>query len=92
MSNVNEEQSCAHMHKLLAAMTAAGGSDLFIASDFPPSIKVHGSMQPLTTQKFSGEMTRILANATMNARQREESQGISSVISRYPFPAFPASA
>jgi len=60
------------MHKLLAAMTAAGGSDLFIASDFPPSIKVHGSMQPLTTQKFSGEMTRILANATMNARQREE--------------------
>jgi len=72
MSNASEEQARAHMHKLLAAMTAAGGSDLFIASDFPPSIKVHGSMQPLTTQKFSGEMTRILANATMNARQREE--------------------
>ena len=60
------------MNKLLAAMTAASGSDLFIASDFPPSIKVHGHMQPLTTQKFSGDITRMLANATMNERQREE--------------------
>jgi twitching motility protein PilU len=72
MSNVNEEQARAHMHKLLGAMTAAGGSDLFIASDFPPSIKVHGHMQPLTTQKFSGDITRMLANATMNERQRGE--------------------
>src|SRR5438105_323959 len=72
MSNVNEAQARAHMHKLLAAMTVAGGSDLFIASDFPPSIKVHGHMQPLTTQKFSGDTTRMLANETMNERQREE--------------------
>jgi twitching motility protein PilU len=72
MSNVSEAQARDHMQKLLAAMTAAGGSDLFIASDFPPSIKVNGAMQPLTTQRFSGDMTRMLANATMNERQREE--------------------
>jgi twitching motility protein PilU len=72
MSNVSEAQARTHMHKLLAAMSAAGGSDLFIASDFPPSIKAHGSMEPLTAQKLSGDITRTLAHALMNERQREE--------------------
>jgi twitching motility protein PilU len=72
MSNPSEEQARAHMHKLLAAMKAAGGSDLFIAADFPPSIKAHGNMQPLTAQKLSGNITRTLATALMNERQREE--------------------
>jgi len=60
------------MHKLLAAMVKAGGSDLFIAADFPPSIKVHGGMTPLTGQKLNGETTAELANSLMNARQRDE--------------------
>ncbi len=72
MSNVSEEQARAHMHKLLAAMQAAGGSDLFISSDFPPSIKAHGQMKPLTAQKLSGDVTRMFAQALMNERQREE--------------------
>jgi twitching motility protein PilU len=72
MSNPSEEQARAHMHKLLAAMQAAGGSDLFISSDFPPSIKAHGQMKPLTAQKLSGEVTRMFAHALMNERQREE--------------------
>ena len=72
MSNASEEQARAHMHKLLAAMQGAGGSDLFIAADFPPSMKAHGQMQPLTTQKMSGQTTRLLAHALMNERQREE--------------------
>ena len=72
MSNVTEEQARAHMHKLLAAMQAAGGSDLFISSDFPPSIKAHGQMKPLTAQKLSGDVTRMFAHALMNERQREE--------------------
>ena len=72
MSNPSEDQARAHMHKLLAAMKGAGGSDLFIAADFPPSIKAHGNMQPLTAQKLSGSVTRTLAHALMNERQREE--------------------
>jgi twitching motility protein PilU len=60
------------MHKLLAAMKAAGGSDLFIAADFPPSMKAHGQMQPMTSQKLTGQTTQTLAHALMNARQREE--------------------
>lgn len=72
MSSLTEEQAYAYMIKLLTAMSQAGGSDLFIANDFPPSIKAHGEMQPLTAQKLTGEITRKLAHAMMNDLQREE--------------------
>ena len=60
------------MHKLLAAMSQAGGSDLFIAADFPPSMKSQGAMKPLTTQKLAAETTRMLAESLMNDIQRQE--------------------
>ena len=72
MSTLTEEQARAYMHKLLAAMSQAGGSDLFIAHDFPPSMKANGSMQPLSNQKLTGKVTQILAHALMNERQRQE--------------------
>ncbi len=72
MATLNEEQARAYMHKLLAAMSQAGGSDLFIANDFPPSMKAHGAMTPLSGQKLTGEVTRILAHSLMNERQRDE--------------------
>ena len=53
-------------------MSQAGGSDLFISKDFPPSMKLQGHMRPLTNQKLSGEVARDLAFAIMNPRQREE--------------------
>jgi twitching motility protein PilU len=72
MSTFTEEQARAYMHKLLAAMSKAGGSDLFIANDFPPSIKLNGRMQPLIQQKLNGEVTQQLARAMMSEAQREE--------------------
>jgi twitching motility protein PilU len=60
------------MIKLLTAMTRAGGSDLFVSKDFPPSMKSQGTMQPLATQKLTAENTRELANSIMNEWQREE--------------------
>jgi twitching motility protein PilU len=60
------------MHKLLAAMSEAGGSDLFIANDFPPSMKAHGNIKPLSGQKLTGQVTRELAYSIMTDRQREE--------------------
>ncbi len=69
---LSEEQARAYMHKLLAAMSQAGGSDLFIAADFPPSMKTQGSMKPLTTQKLGAEMTKMLAHSLMSENQREE--------------------
>jgi twitching motility protein PilU len=69
---LTDEQARTHIMKLLTAMFQAGGSDLFISKDFPPSMKAHGVMKPLTTQKLSGEITRLLATALMNPRQRDE--------------------
>jgi len=70
--SLSEEQAKSYMVKLLTAMTRAGGSDLFISRDFPPSMKTQGKMQPLATQKLTGEVTRDLAHAIMSERQRAE--------------------
>ncbi len=72
MSTITEEQARAYMHKLLAAMAQAGGSDLFIAHDFAPSMKLNGAMQPLSQQKLTGDVTRMLARSLMNETQRDE--------------------
>ena len=72
MSALTVQQAHDYIIKLLTAMSRAGGSDLFIANDFPPSMKSHGEMQPLTSQKLTGEVTRQLALALMNDKQCEE--------------------
>src|SRR4029077_13599956 len=69
---LSEEQARSYMVKLLGAMTPAGGSDLFVSKDFPPSMKIQGKMQPLATQKLTSEVTRELAHSIMNERQRAE--------------------
>jgi twitching motility protein PilU len=72
MPGFTEEQAKSYITKLLTAMSQAGGSDLFVSKDFPPAMKLQGSMQPMTNQKLSGEVARELAYALMNQRQREE--------------------
>ena len=72
MPALTEDQARDYMHKLLAAMAKAGGSDLFIAHDFPPSMKSQGQMTPLAQQKLTGEVTAQLASALMNPKQRAE--------------------
>jgi twitching motility protein PilU len=72
MSSLTEEQAHAYMMKLLTSMSQAGGSDLFIAHDFPPSMKANGEMQPMTQTKLNGEITKKLAHAIMNETQRAE--------------------
>jgi twitching motility protein PilU len=72
MGVLTEEQARSYIVKLLTAMSQNGGSDLFVSKDFPPSMKLQGSMKPLTNQKLTGEVTRALAHALMNERQREE--------------------
>src|SRR5256885_10330552 len=72
MAGLTEEQAKAYITKLLTAMSKAGGSDLFVSKDFPPAMKLQGAMQQLTNQKLTSDVTRELANALMNEKQREE--------------------
>jgi twitching motility protein PilU len=53
-------------------MHQMGGSDLFVSADFPPSVKSHGGMKPLSQQRLSADVTRSLALSLMNDRQRQE--------------------
>ena len=66
------EQALGYMHQLLRAMHQISGSDLFISADFPPTVKANGGMRPLTQQRLTGELTRVLADSLMNPKQRAE--------------------
>jgi twitching motility protein PilU len=72
MPSLTDDQAKTYIVKMLTAMSNAGGSDLFVSKDFPPAMKLQGTMQPLTNQKLSGEVARDLAYALMNQRQRED--------------------
>jgi twitching motility protein PilU len=72
MSTLPEDQAKAYMVKLLTAMSRAGGSDLFISADFPPTMKTHGKMQAMAPQKLSSTVATQLALSLMNQRQRDE--------------------
>jgi twitching motility protein PilU len=61
-----------YIHKLLSAMVQHGGSDLFISRDFAPTMKVHGTMKALSSQKLSAEVSKKLAWILMTRDQREE--------------------
>jgi len=41
-SSLINDQTKMYIHNLLAQVIKAGGSDLFIANNFPPSMKVDG--------------------------------------------------
>jgi twitching motility protein PilU len=72
MSNFGNDEARSYMHQLLKVMHQQGGSDLFISSDFPPSMKHQGAMKALSQQKLTGEITRKLALSLMNDKQRQE--------------------
>src|ERR1700712_2051770 len=71
-STFGHEEALAYIHKLLKVMHQTGGSDFFISADFPPSIKSQGAMKPLSQQRLDGEVTRALAYAIMNEKQKRE--------------------
>lgn len=72
MPTLTDDQARESIHALLTRMAQAGGSDLFIAHDYPPSMKANGAMMPLVPEKLDGATTMQFAHALMNAKQREE--------------------
>ena len=71
-SSFGPEEARNYMHQFLKAMNQAGGSDLFISADFPPSMKSQGAMKPLSQQKLNGDITKKLALSLMNEKQQKE--------------------
>jgi twitching motility protein PilU len=69
---VNQEQALKYMQDLLKLMVSKKASDLFIADDFAPSMKIDGKLTPVANQKLAGAHTRLFAEALMNDKQRSE--------------------
>ncbi|MDO4700325.1 MAG: PilT/PilU family type 4a pilus ATPase [Moraxella sp.] len=58
--------------KLLQVMIAKNGSDLFITAGVPPSLKVNGTISPMTKTPLSSEQTMALVTSVMTEKQRQE--------------------
>ena len=56
---------------ILEMMVRKQASDLFITADMPPSIKVHGRINPVSSSKLTEQQTRDLVLSLMTSEQRE---------------------
>jgi twitching motility protein PilU len=69
---MERDQAIKFMQDLLKAMMARQGSDLFITAGFPPAIKAHGQVVPVTDKPLTADQSATLVRAIMNDRQTKE--------------------
>jgi len=69
---MEREQAIKFMRDLLKLMIEKKGSDLFITEGFPPAIKVHGKVTPVSKTQLTGENTKSMTYAIMNDKQLKE--------------------
>jgi twitching motility protein PilU len=60
------------IQKLLDVMVEKKASDVFITAGAPPTIKVHGSLYPVSSQVLSSQQSHEIVLKMMNEEQREE--------------------
>ncbi|NEX22285.1 PilT/PilU family type 4a pilus ATPase [Thiorhodococcus mannitoliphagus] len=60
------------LEQLLGALVEKKGSDLFITSGWPPSIKIDGTIYPAAKQPLSAEQAQEMVFQIMDERQRAE--------------------
>jgi twitching motility protein PilU len=69
---MEREQAIKFMRDLLKLMVEKKGSDMFITEGFPPAIKVHGKVSPVSKTALTGDNTKAMVYAIMNDRQLKE--------------------
>lgn len=69
---MEREQAIKFMRDLLKLLIEKGGSDLFITVGFPPAMKIHGKMIPVSKTELTPENTKALVYAVMNDKQLKE--------------------
>jgi len=69
---VEREQAIKFMRDLLKLMIEKEGSDLFITVGFPPAIKIHGKITPVSKTELTADNTKALVYAVMNDKQLKE--------------------
>ncbi|MEE8321248.1 MAG: PilT/PilU family type 4a pilus ATPase [Gammaproteobacteria bacterium] len=69
---MEREQAIKFMRDLLKLMIEKKGSDLFVTVDFPPAIKAHGKITPVSKTKLTAENTKAMAYAIMTDKHLKE--------------------
>lgn len=69
---MEREQAIKFMRDLLKLMIEKEGSDLFITVGFPPAMKIHGKVTPISKASLSAENTKTMVYALMNDKQLKE--------------------
>ncbi|MGQ9724951.1 MAG: PilT/PilU family type 4a pilus ATPase [Tepidimonas sp.] len=69
---MERDQASNFIHELLRLMVSRNGSDLFLTADFPPAIKVNGTITKVSSQPLTDQHTQALARAIMNDKQAAE--------------------
>ena len=69
---MEREQAIKFMRDLLKLLVDKGGSDLFITVGFPPAMKIHGKMTPVSKTELTPDNTKALVYAVMNDKQLKE--------------------
>jgi len=69
---MDREKAIKYMRDLLKALVEKDGSDLFITVGFPPAMKIHGKVTPVSKTELTPENTKALCQAIMNDKQLKE--------------------
>jgi len=69
---MDRQQASNYIQDLLKKMVQMGASDLFVTVGVAPSIKLHGQMQPLTSQPLQPVHAELLVRSIMNDKQAAE--------------------
>lgn len=69
---VGVDEAKKFINGLLKIMLVNKASDLFIACDFPPAMKVNGILTPINSQVLTPNQTQFIAESIMTEKQRKE--------------------
>lgn len=69
---MERDQAIKFVLDLLKMMIAKEGSDMFVTVGFPPAIKIHGNITPVTKTPLKPEDTKAMVYAVMRDKQLKE--------------------
>lgn len=69
---MEREQAVKFMRDLLTLMIEKEGSDLFVTVGFPPAIKIHGKVTPVSKTALTADNTKTMTYGIMNDKQLKE--------------------
>ncbi len=69
---MERDQAVRLTQNLLKKMVEHNGSDLFITADFPPAIKIDGSIKPFADRPLTSAQSSLIVRSIMNDKQAKE--------------------